>query len=188
MLKRQRTSDCRMPVPFITFFFFEQRSLERDQRFSRKATNEAEGGATTVGVGRGVFLIVCFPGAVSYIVPHWLVLTTAHAKSICVRLPSSNRAMDVMPRQVSLSGLQISVRTPREVDRRLRSGTTSCLPRSVSFFVRIMKSRRTRPFPELEEQVRQQPSNLFVPPPKLLKLRMEDLISRGYLWMNPWGS
>ena len=33
------------------------------------------------------------------------------------------------------------------------------------------------PFPELEEQVRQQLSNLFMPPPKLLK----DLISRGYI-------
>ncbi|CUI14883.1 cullin, putative [Bodo saltans] len=47
--------------------------------------------------------------------------------------------------------------------------------------VRIMKSRRTLQFPELEEQACQQLSKLFVPPPKLLKLRVEDLISRGYL-------
>lgn len=47
--------------------------------------------------------------------------------------------------------------------------------------VRVMKSRRTLMFHELEEQASQQLSKLFVPSPKLLKLRVEDLITRGYL-------
>jgi hypothetical protein len=47
--------------------------------------------------------------------------------------------------------------------------------------VRVMKSRRTLMFQEIEEQTTQQLCKLFIPAPKLLKLRVEDLINRAYL-------
>jgi hypothetical protein len=47
--------------------------------------------------------------------------------------------------------------------------------------VRIMKSRRTLSYTELEDLVITQLSKQFVPQPKLIKLRVDDLITREYL-------
>ena len=50
--------------------------------------------------------------------------------------------------------------------------------------VRVMKSRRTLSYNDLLDEVVRQLSRLFLPQPALVKSRIEDLITRGYLKRN----
>ena len=64
--------------------------------------------------------------------------------------------------------------TDPEIEARRKIQVDACI-------VRVMKSRRTLQYNELQDLVIQQLSKLFTPQPKMIKTRVEDLIPRGYL-------
>ena len=97
-----------------------------------------------------------------------LDFTSAHRK---IQIPLSN------PR-VSVAN---SIRLAQQVDDDRRPAIDACI-------VRVMKSRRELSHANLLAECQQQLSARFVPDPKMIKLRVEDLIKREYLERLPENS
>ena len=79
------------------------------------------------------------------------------------KLPTANTA-----------GPSSSTVTDAAIDESRRYTVDACI-------VRIMKSRRTLPYRDLQSTVIEQLTKYFLPQPKLIKSRVEDLIVRQYL-------
>jgi hypothetical protein len=79
-----------------------------------------------------------------------------------------------VPTAMMASGAGSGMPTESEIDSRRKIQVDAAV-------VRIMKSRRTMNFTELQDEVIRQLTKYFIPQPKLIKLRVEDLVTRDYL-------
>lgn len=86
---------------------------------------------------------------------------------------SKTRKLKLPPAPTAIAGGQAATSDP-EIDARRNIQIDACT-------VRIMKSRRTLHYNELQDLIIQQLSKLFIPQPKMIKKRLEDLITRGYI-------